>query len=65
MTRKQAAIYLTDEAKCPTSARTLANLAQNRNSGRGPSFTRSGWRTVRYRRSDLDAWAAKRVERFA
>lgn len=62
MNRKQAAIYLTDEARCPISARTLANMAQKSNSGNGPAFTRSGWRTVRYRKDDLDAWASSRIE---
>lgn len=35
------------------SAKTLENL---RLQGGGPSFSRLGYRIVRYRRADLDAW---------
>ena len=59
LSRKEAAIYL-DQIGCPLTAKTLANMASNNNAGNGPSFTRNGWKTVLYKRDDLDAWAKKR-----
>ena len=55
MSRKQAATYLTSLGT-RLSEKTLANLASNNNAGKGPSFTRSGWRTLYYFKADLDAW---------
>ena len=55
MSRKQAAAYLTSLGT-RLSEKTLANLASNNNAGKGPSFTRSGWRTLYYFKADLDAW---------
>ena len=62
LTRKDAARYLTSIG-CPISYQTLANLAVNNNAGRGPPFTVTGWRTIYYRREDLDAWAKVRTRR--
>ena len=64
LTRAEAAIYLTSVG-CPIKERTLQKLAEDENSGGGPSFTRSGWRTVRYEKDDLDAWAKKRKRKVA
>lgn len=64
LSRKEAARYL-ESIGCPVSVRSLETRAANNNEGRGPSFTRVGWKTVRYRRDDLDRWAkaeARRVE---
>ena len=63
LSRKAAAIYL-QKMGCATSAGTLATLACNGNSGKGPPhivYRRKGRNFVSYRRSDLDSWAAKRV----
>lgn len=62
LTREQAAEYLTSIG-CPIKERTLGKLAEEDNSGGGPPFTRSGWRTVRYERIDLDAWAKKKKKK--
>lgn len=56
LTREEAAAYL-GRIGCPISGKTLANYAANGNAGHGPAFVRSGWRTVRYRQSDLESWA--------
>ncbi len=64
LSRKEAAAYLTKHGY-PISAGALANRAANNNKGKGPPFQRSGWKTVRYHRDDLDAWrksATQRVE---
>lgn len=62
LTRKQAAAFLADIG-CPISPKTLAIKAANDNAGRGPAFTRSGWRSVRYEPADLRAWAEKQITR--
>jgi len=62
--RKQAAMYL-ERIGCPISARMLAIRASNNNKGNGPPYTRIGWKTVRYRRTDLDAWAKSETRRIA
>ncbi len=62
LTRKEAAEYLTSLG-CPMAARTLENLACNNNAGSGPSYRRTGWRTVRYYTPDLEKWAKARVIR--
>ena len=62
LSRKEAAIYLTANG-CPTSARTLEKLASNNNKGKGPSYNRTSWRTVRYHRDDLDAWRKRETQR--
>lgn len=62
LTREQAADYL-NSIGYPIKKRTLDKLAEDDNSGRGPPFTRTGWRTVRYERSDLDIWASKRKQK--
>ena len=59
LNRKEAAAYLRSLGY-NISAKTLANMASNKNAGNGPSFTRNGWKTVLYKRDDLDAWAKKR-----
>ena len=62
MSRKEAARYLT-ALGYPITARTLENKAANNNAGRGPAFSRFGWRSVRYARVDLEAWAARESRR--
>ena len=62
LTRKQAAAFLADIG-CPISPKTLAIKAANNNAGRGPAFTRAGWKTIRYEPADLRAWAAKQITR--
>lgn len=64
LTRKEAADYLASLG-CAISAKTLSNMACNNNGRNGPTFTRSGWTCVRYRREDLDKWAAARSDRVA
>lgn len=63
LTRKEATTYLI-RIGCPVSGTTLANLAVRNNSGDGPPFTRIGERTIRYKKSDLDAWAAQKAARI-
>lgn len=62
LNRKEAAIYL-ETFGCRIKARTLQTMASNNNKGKGPPFTRSGWRTVSYYKMDLDAWRTKRTTR--
>jgi len=62
MHRKQAAAFLSGMG-CPISARTLEKYASNGNAGKGPAFYRRGWKTVRYHRSDLEAWAKRESRR--
>lgn len=62
--RKEAAAYLTSIGY-RIAPKTLANLAQNDNAGKGPSFERIGWGMVRYARVALDEWAAARTVRVA
>lgn len=62
LSRKEAARYL-ESIGCPVSARSLETRAANNNEGRGPPFTRVGWKTVRYRKADLDAWAKREAVR--
>lgn len=62
LTRKAASGYLI-KLGCPVSPRTLANMASNDNAGNGPAFIRFRWKTVRYKRADLDAWAVKEAVR--
>ena len=57
LTRKEAAAYLTSIG-CSIAAKTLANLACRHGGQAGPPYVARGWRTVRYRRADLDDWAA-------
>ena len=74
LTRQEAAEYLTGLG-CPIAAGTLANWARCRRAlwgARhetyglpGPCYVVFGWRTVRYRRDDLDAWAASRLAEAA
>lgn len=56
LSRKEAAAYLA-KIGCPIGLRTLATLASNNNEGKGPRFTRTRWKIVRYLKTDLDAWA--------
>lgn len=62
LSRKQAAEYLRRN-NCPISHLTLANLAKNNNSGRGPSFYKDGNRAL-YDPADLDEWRMKRRRRI-
>ena len=55
LSRKEASRYL-ERNGCPISPERLAKMACNSNSGDGPRFFKSGWRTIRYRRDDLDTW---------
>ena len=63
LTRKEAAEFLT-RIGCPISVWTLAQKAANNNAGKGPPFTRSGWKTLRYEPADLRAWAATQIIRI-
>ena len=56
LSRKEAATFLTGIG-CAISSRTLDKLAAHNNALKGPPFIKSGWRTVRYERSDLEEWA--------
>ena len=58
MSRREAAAYL-NSLGCPLSASTLEKYASNNNAGKGPPFVRYRWKMVRYKRIELDAWAAK------
>jgi hypothetical protein len=62
LTRKAASLYLR-KLGVPVAAQTLAIMAIHNNSGGGPPFTRSGWKTVRYLTTDLDVWAKQRIRR--
>lgn len=65
LSRKTAAAYLRAKG-CATSWQTLAILAMNGNSGKGPPYLvyrRKGKNHVSYKRADLDVWAAKRLRR--
>jgi hypothetical protein len=62
LTRKESVVYLSSIG-CPVTQRALEKRASNNNAGKGPAFTRIGWRTVRYKRSDLDAWAYRETTR--
>lgn len=64
LTRAEAAEYLTGIG-VPIKERTLAKYAEDDNAGGGPPFTRSGWRSIRYEKVDLDAWAAKKKRKIA
>jgi hypothetical protein len=64
LTRKQAAAYLRSNG-CPIDHRRLAKMAIHNNSGKGPPFLRSGWRTIVYSKEELEAWRLKRVVRVA
>jgi hypothetical protein len=61
-TRVEAAAYLASIG-CPVSVRSLEKKASNHNEGKGPAFTRVGWRTVKYNRRDLDTWAFQQTVR--
>ena len=62
LSRKAAAAYLQKKG-CATSPNTLHKLAMNGNAGRGPPFTKYRKQFIRYRRVDLDAWAARELKR--
>lgn len=62
LSRRAAALYLT-RIGCPVSPRTLEKMASKNNAGKGPPYVRAGWKAVRYRQADLDAWAKKRMVR--
>ena len=63
LNRKRASEYLVGLG-CACSVKTLENFAINDNADGGPPFTRYRRSTVRYKRSDLDAWAAKQLRRI-
>lgn len=65
MGRKEAAAFLT-RLGFPISSKTLANMASNENTGQsggGPAFYKTAWKTVFYLEADLIAWASVRVRR--
>lgn len=62
LTRKAAAHYLRLKGFAMTET-TLARMASNNNAGKGPAFTRFGWKTVKYLKDDLDAWSEARKAR--
>ena len=59
LTRKEAAHYL-KQLGWQVTSRTMEVWAANNNAGKGPAFTRFGWKTVRYLKEDLDAWSEAR-----
>lgn len=63
LSRKKAARFL-QGLGVQIEASTLAKLAANKNAGKGPSFWRDGWKSVRYSQADLEAWASKRLKRI-
>lgn len=63
LSTKEASKYL-ETLGCFVSYRTLENLRNRGNAGKGPSYTRSLWKTVRYQRGDLATWAAANIVRF-
>ncbi len=62
LTRKAAAIYLS-RLGVPMRHEYLAKLALAENETKGPKFIRTGWRTVRYAKTDLDTFAARKLVR--
>ena len=62
LSRKEAARYL-GSIGCLTTPRALEKRASHDNAGRGPPFTRIGWRCVRYQRGDLEQWARAQMMR--
>ena len=65
LTREQAAAYL-QRLGCKTSPNTLAIMAMDNNAGGGPPhqiYKNKRKHFVRYKRTDLDAWAAKKIRR--
>ncbi len=63
LTREEASIYL-EKIGCPIAPRTLRAYARDYNIGKGPAFYRIRGHIVRYKASDLRAWASKQVERI-
>lgn len=63
LSRKEAASLL-HKLGCPISVRTLEKLAVNNNSGHGPPYTRFRWKSVRYYKNELIAWADKQTVRI-
>lgn len=59
-TRKGAALYLTSLG-CAITHGYLSKLALPENQGKGPIFIRSGWKTVRYAKTELDAFAKRKI----
>lgn len=59
LTRREAADFLASLG-VPIKPKTLANMAYGKGPDKGPRFVSSGWRTIRYSRTDLGAWAASR-----
>lgn len=62
LTRREASAYLKSIGD-PLAVQTLANMAANNNAGGGPPFISIGWRTLRYPKKALNAWAAARKRR--
>jgi len=60
LNRKEAARYL-NSLGYTIAPQTLAEMASNNNAGKGPKFIKFGWAQVKYRRSELDAWAKSRM----
>lgn len=60
--RREAVAYLASKG-VHIAMQTLANMASNNNAGRGPAYTRIGWRAVSYSKADLDAWIKQYVVR--
>jgi hypothetical protein len=60
--RKEAARHLKSLGWTVTP-RTMEKWAANNNAGKGPAFTRFGWKTVKYLKEDLDAWSEARKAR--
>lgn len=58
LSRKEAVAYL-NSLGYPISISSLEKMASNNNAGNGPPFMRFRWKTVRYRRDELEAWAKR------
>lgn len=61
--RKECAAYLT-ALGIRVSVGRLANMASNRNKGRGPPFYKMAWTRVRYKPAEVAKWASERIERI-
>jgi hypothetical protein len=59
LTREQAAHYLSQHG-FEVKPRTLEKWASNSNEGKGPPYTRFGWKKVKYLKTDLATWLESR-----
>lgn len=62
LTRKEAANFILT-LDFPMTAKRLERMAANNNSGGGPPFVRSGWRTVHYHKEEVRNWVDREKAR--